>query len=48
MMLQYSPDIIDWSHVVEVIEKEHNFRAKYEAARKYMREQNRKYIKKKI
>lgn len=43
MTLQYSPDIIDWPHVVQVIEQEERFRNRYKEARRRVIEQNRKY-----
>ena len=42
MILQYSPDIIDWPHVVQVIEQEHKFRDRYKDVRRRVIEQNRK------
>lgn len=47
MKLQYSPDIIDWPHVVNVIEAEERFRDRYKEARRRVVEQNRKYKNKK-
>ena len=42
-MMEYSPDIIDWPHVVEVIEKDRHFKEQLEEERKRMRMLNYKY-----
>ena len=47
MTLQYSPDIIDWPHVVKVIEKEARFLERYKEARRRVIEQSRKHNNKK-
>ena len=47
MTFVYCPDIIDWAHVVRVIENEAQFRDKYKEMRRHVNEQNRKYLKKK-
>lgn len=43
MELLYSPDIIDWPHVVKVIEKAEKFREKIKEARR--REFKKKFLK---
>ena len=47
MTLQYLPDVIDWPHVVKVIEQEERFRDRYKEARRRFIEQCRKYNNKK-
>lgn len=47
MTLQYSPDIIDWPHVVKVIENEERFRDRYKEARRRAIELSRKHNNKK-
>lgn len=42
-MMEYCPDIIDWPHVVKVIEQDRHFKELLEEERKRMRLLNYKY-----
>ena len=42
MTLQYSPDITDWAHVVQVIEQEDKFWAKYKEQRRISKNRTNK------